>query len=832
MTRTASSLLLALSLLGCAPEPVAPEADASSARELTRRRPERVRHHVGFPRTVSGRFAAPGTTPEEKATRFLASRQDLYRLSASPELELVVVRRLDREGSGVVLGQTFRGIPVDGARLSILFDTNGDVIATVGQLLQAPPAVSTVPALTATEAVAVARRVVGERAELRGTPTLRIEEQALTENASPGARLVWDLGVTGGAMVRVGAHDARVEVLDALEQHGFDLQLETANNSADPVDSTCYYFTNDDDEIGDEDGVWPEYAGQLDYDALYEELVATHDFFWNAHLRDSYDADGGQYEAYAQVMFADGPNASWITGCGTLQFSNDFHSDGVVTHEVGHAVMSETSELKVGFQSGALNESFGDLMAVDHTGSWVFGDDLPGGGFVRDLTQPVTMDDYLNAGFQDDYGEVHANSRIPSHAFYRMRNVGLKVDGFTRVITADQFSHLVYKSYTALPSNAQLADLADLTIGIADAWGESGAHGMDRVTACVVRQGFFEVGLAERDLDCDGAPESGDADDDADGVPDGLDNCPLDANPTQADTSVPKDGVGDACDTDMDGDGVPDVDDNCPGWPNPGQDDLDPTTFEGDACEDVDSDFFADENDNCPFEWNPMQEDADNDGTGDACEFDADLDGRNDEDDVCQFVSDPAQTDTDGDGLGDACDSCPFGHDEVVGYTNPPFGSHPAPMLKDSDHDGAPDGCDRDPLGDGIEVVIGRGGVVLAPFDGATPMEVALPAGGHVGLPLELCPELCGPSNADEGVRIDLGGLATDLHVEVIDDRGMNVAHATTVDGGTTLRFAPKGDRGYRLLLVAHPERATRFSGTVEVYADTYAPGGELGLSR
>ena len=93
-------------------------------------------------------------------------------------------------------------------------------------------------------------------------------------------------------------------------------------------------------------------------------------------------------------------------------------------------------------------------------------------------------------------------------------------------------------------------------------------------------------------------------DDDNDGVLDGLDSCPSQANTGQEDADG--DGLGDACDDDDDNDGVSDVDDAFP---------LDPN-------EDTDSD---------------------NDGVGDNA-------------DNCSFVSNDDQTDTDGDGLGDACD--------------------------------------------------------------------------------------------------------------------------------------------------------------------------------
>ncbi len=70
-------------------------------------------------------------------------------------------------------------------------------------------------------------------------------------------------------------------------------------------------------------------------------------------------------------------------------------------------------------------------------------------------------------------------------------------------------------------------------------------------------------------------------DDDGDGVPNSLDNCPIVPNPDQTDSN--DDGVGDACDADSDG--VRDDVDNCPSKFNPGQSDLD-SDGAGDACDD------------------------------------------------------------------------------------------------------------------------------------------------------------------------------------------------------------------------------------------------------
>lgn len=71
-------------------------------------------------------------------------------------------------------------------------------------------------------------------------------------------------------------------------------------------------------------------------------------------------------------------------------------------------------------------------------------------------------------------------------------------------------------------------------------------------------------------------------DTDGDGVTDAADNCPDDANASQADLDA--DGDGDVCDGDDDADGVPDEDDNCPRVANMSQLDADGDRV-GDACD-------------------------------------------------------------------------------------------------------------------------------------------------------------------------------------------------------------------------------------------------------
>lgn len=121
---------------------------------------------------------------------------------------------------------------------------------------------------------------------------------------------------------------------------------------------------------------------------------------------------------------------------------------------------------------------------------------------------------------------------------------------------------------------------------------------------------------------------------DADTFPNYDDNCPLQANASQADDDG--DGRGNVCDlcpldpdNDLDRDQVCGNLDNCPTVFNPDQRDTDQDGT-GDACAgcpDADGDTICNAVDNCPAVFNPDQLDFDQDHTGDACDADDDADG-------------------------------------------------------------------------------------------------------------------------------------------------------------------------------------------------------------
>jgi len=199
---------------------------------------------------------------------------------------------------------------------------------------------------------------------------------------------------------------------------------------------------------------------------------------------------------------------------------------------------------------------------------------------------------------------------------------------------------------------------------------------------------IINIATKQQDTDGDriGDACDPDADPDSDGFQNSVDNCPHVRNLNQLDTDA--DGMGDPCDNcpldprnDEDKDGTCGNVDNCPALYNPGQADADADAA-GDLC------------DNCPAVYNPNQSDADADGAGDDCDG-CPLDPRNDIDadgvcgdvDNCANLSNPAQSDADVDGVGDVCDNCSTVYN---------------PAQADADADGMGDACDNDDDDDGV----------------------------------------------------------------------------------------------------------------------------------
>ncbi len=190
-------------------------------------------------------------------------------------------------------------------------------------------------------------------------------------------------------------------------------------------------------------------SGDVAVDEAYEGLGATHALLLEAFGRASVDGAGlpllatVHYGTHYDNAFWDGQRMVFGDGDGEV-FGRFTASLSVIGHELAHGVTQFTAGLAYEGQSGALNESFSDVMGAlveqfharqtADAASWLIGAGLftsavqgralrsmlePGTAYDDDVLgrdpQPADMAGYVDTA--DDNGGVHLNSGIPNRAF-------------------------------------------------------------------------------------------------------------------------------------------------------------------------------------------------------------------------------------------------------------------------------------------------------------------------------------------------------------------------------------------------------------------------------
>lgn len=784
----------------------------------------------GFPGFAQVSISVAGEDPVSRARNFLSSYQDLY-LQNDPNLSLEVLRQ---QGDSVIFFQTYKNLPVFAAQLTVNL-VDDEVFATVGRLLTSEverQRLEILPAITDQDAIAIARADLGlPESKLIGNPELVVFDPNFVSDAPAIAHLAWQFTLQGGqtTQILVDAHSGELLFSVPFSLNTIDLDMQDAEGEATAEDDSCFNLS-DDSYVGDESDFDSSYTSDMDAVNAYAQIFKAYDFYLETFGRDSYDGDNGQLEIF---IHADFDNAAWSRDCELLEFGTGWLDYDTIVHELTHGVVSETSAFVYSYQSGALDESYADVMAViadqlDGDNNWTVAENLINGqGPVRDISAPVHINDFVfSANTQaGDWGGVHANSVIPSFAAYLIANGGgpFNLAG----IGTGKTLQLYYFIMITLPANANFSMVSGDTIAVAYAFAENGTLGFTDSDACEVRNAFATIGLEQGDFDCDGALDASDNDDDNDAVMDWEDNCQQVYNPFQADKNT--DGIGDVCQPDADEDGWPEGtsfnSDNCPDVYNPEQTD---SNFNGvgDACEPDNTVGFNDENcpgmldkydwdddcvnnsfDNCPYDSNPGQENVDTavDNDGDVCDPDEDSDGLSNDNDNCPFTSNALQTDGDGDMAGDACDQCPATTENITAWTmgNPDLGIEPKPMQPDSDGDGTPNACDDDFWF--IDIDWESAIKNIRPFE-FIDVTVDGEPGAILTLPLPAC------SPAEGGANVVLQGLDANIFPQLVNQEGIG-AGKPHFDGDlvslhvANLRGADKYFLQFSLGLYFQPEK-------------------------
>lgn len=608
----------------------------------------------GFPHTISARVTVPGANPQERAMSFVRRYRDIFRL-ASPDAELTPEPAAPGDMVAVKLGQTFRGLPVLGSELSVL--VSGErVIDAVGGLLPTEallaPGFSATPVLTTLEAIAIARAEPGlEFAPVAAGPSLAIFDRCLVQEAVSDPRLVWRILLEGaGEELLIDARTGGIVFRDRLDhenanQHeGLNLNLRDARNTfspSTPTNQPVCYGSSQVLAAGNRDGTFSAYQADVHVTAAWAVARQAYAFFNVNFGWRSYDNRSSEFKVVAHSTV---DNAQWSGACKTMSFRDGWVDYEVMVHEMTHGVINSTSNLRYFLESGALNESYADVMALfaDRQAgdlNWTLGENRVGAaGAVRDIpNEGIRFWGQFNPGngtetSTNDYGNVHSNSGIPNFAAYILATRSRILEGRSAApLTAAKILRLKFDALRSLTRDSTFLDARTREVSLAQEWAARGLYGFSVDDVTQVARSWDDVGI--------GFP----SDLDRDGIPDFYDNCRNRANPRQEDTD--RDGVGDVCD-------------NCKNTPNPRQDDLDLDGI-GDVCDDdLDGDGCLNVVDQHP---NSSQIVVGRytgptciSGGGDITRFegeDSDFDGRRD----CE------DNDDDNDGIPDDQDGCPAG---------------------------------------------------------------------------------------------------------------------------------------------------------------------------
>jgi bacillolysin len=494
---------------------------------------------TGVPNFVAGALpavAAGATNPQEAARAFFKQNTGMFRMR-NPDSELSLIRdERDRIGmKHVRFQQRHNGVEVFGAVL--IAHTRGVQVDSVTGTYVPDLSVDTQPSQTFEQAVALARAKVGQ-----ADAVVAQERSGLAIYARDGhSALTWKVELQSQAgdgrwLLFVDAHHGTL--IHAINMTQTARQRETYN--ALPGSSTLpgTLLCTEANASGCQ--------GDLAAKAAHDYAGLVYDYYQSAFGRDSIDGQGmtiistvhygveynNAFWSGAQMVYGDGDGSFF----GPLSQSLD-----VVAHELTHGVTDFSADLVYEDQSGALNESYSDVLGVfadafgknTTTVNWALGEDVytPGtaGDALRDMAdphkgsdpftlaytcsyrpgqpyycgQPSTFAEYarlplsLTEEVPSDNGGVHVNSGIPNKAAQLLTDGGtfggVTVAGIG-VKKAEQIYYRTLAFYLTPRSNFLVARNASIQ-ACADLIGQFSITADDCGS---VRDAFAAVGIGNR----------------------------------------------------------------------------------------------------------------------------------------------------------------------------------------------------------------------------------------------------------------------------------------------------------------------------------------------
>jgi len=285
--------------------------------------------------------------------------------------------------------------------------------------------------------------------------------------------------------IGTGVHGEKLKLSTNFENGKYWLMDKALNR---PVRQYTFYKQAN-VVLTDTDNVWDQDAASFDVHAY---MGLTYNYYYlvqNRHGMDNHNLD-----VKAIVHYPDGKDNAFWNSDYKMMFFLDPGSQGFVTaaaldviaHEFTHGVTDYTSRLVYQFESGALNESFSDIMGTAVEFHWqaagtgfcladyYIGEDIftNYGYALRNLVNPNLNGDPCHLSQKKnlpnteagDWGGVHANCTIYGHAYYLLANGGTNVVSHVAVtgIGVEKATNIFYNAFTAyLTPTSQFVNAAN-----------------------------------------------------------------------------------------------------------------------------------------------------------------------------------------------------------------------------------------------------------------------------------------------------------------------------------------------------------------------------------
>jgi Zn-dependent metalloprotease len=262
-------------------------------------------------------------------------------------------------------------------------------------------------------------------------------------------------------------HGEQSIISDSLAANQFQLYDATRGGGIVTYDLNESEDITDAVPFEDEDNYWDNANTDMDEAAgdVHWGLEMVYDYYLTQHGRDSYDGNGAPivtYVHYGNNYF----NAFWLGIYGAFGdgSGNPLTYIDVVAHEFTHGVTKNSAGLIYSYETGALNESFSDIMgtsieffAFPDGASWEVG--ILNFTF-RSMEDPNLYgqpDTYLGSFWATgsaDYGGAHTNSGVQNYWFYLLSEGGSGVndngDAFTvEAIGIESAADITYRNLTS-----------------------------------------------------------------------------------------------------------------------------------------------------------------------------------------------------------------------------------------------------------------------------------------------------------------------------------------------------------------------------------------------